>query len=314
MAQPRRTSKQSKQAGGTFLGIVLGLIVGLAIAVVVALYITRSPSPFVSKVAPPPADTGASQPQQFDPNRALQGKTPGQPVPQAAQPAPPNTAPGQAANQTQGGGLLPEPQIVEVPPSTGGSNGSNGANASNGSNGSHASNGSNNAANNSANNSANNGVAVPPKAADNAPPKKPQQQQQQQQQQAGEDDLARLAAQKQAQMQAAQKAQQQAAKPTSSTTVANNAGNAAKAPSAADANTGYFLQVGAYKTESDAEQQRARLGFQGFESKVSKRDVSGVTYFRVRVGPFSKFEDMNSARQRLSDAGVDTAVIRFTKQ
>ncbi|OJB07117.1 SPOR domain-containing protein [Burkholderia ubonensis] len=308
MAQPRRTSKQSKQAGGTFLGIVLGLIVGLAIAVVVALYITRSPSPFVSKVAPPPADTGASQPQQFDPNRALQGKTPGQPVPQAAQPAPPNTAPGQAANQTQGVGLLPEPQIVEVPPSTGGSNGSNGANASNGSNGSHASNGSNNAANNSANN----GVAVPPKAADNTPPKKPQQQQQQQQ--AGEDDLARLAAQKQAQMQAAQKAQQQAAKPTSSTTVANNAGNAAKAPSAADANTGYFLQVGAYKTESDAEQQRARLGFQGFESKVSKRDVSGVTYFRVRVGPFSKFEDMNSARQRLSDAGVDTAVIRFTKQ
>ncbi|KVO18866.1 cell division protein [Burkholderia ubonensis] len=308
MAQPRRTSKQSKQAGGTFLGIVLGLIVGLAIAVVVALYITRSPSPFVSKVAPPPADTGASQPQQFDPNRALQGKTPGQPVPQAAQPAPPNTAPGQAANQTQGGGLLPEPQIVEVPPSNGGANGSNGANASNGSNGSHASNGSNNAANNSANN----GVAVPPKAADNTPPKKPQQQQQQQQ--AGEDDLARLAAQKQAQMQAAQKAQQQAAKPTSSTTVANNAGNAAKAPSAADANTGYFLQVGAYKTESDAEQQRARLGFQGFESKVSKRDVSGVTYFRVRVGPFSKFEDMNSARQRLSDAGVDTAVIRFTKQ
>ncbi|KVO33832.1 cell division protein [Burkholderia ubonensis] len=312
MAQPRRTSKQSKQAGGTFLGIVLGLIVGLAIAVVVALYITRSPSPFVSKVAPPPADTGASQPQQFDPNRALQGKTPGQPVPQAAQPAPPNTAPGQAANQTQGGGLLPEPQIVEVPPSTGGSNGSSGSNASNGSNGSHASNGSNSAANNSANNSANNGVAVPPKAADNTPPKKPQQQQQQQQ--AGEDDLARLAAQKQAQMQAAQKAQQQAAKPTSSTTVANNAGNAAKAPSAADANTGYFLQVGAYKTESDAEQQRARLGFQGFESKVSKRDVSGVTYFRVRVGPFSKFEDMNSARQRLSDAGVDTAVIRFTKQ
>ncbi|PAJ77928.1 SPOR domain-containing protein [Burkholderia ubonensis] len=312
MAQPRRTSKQSKQAGGTFLGIVLGLIVGLAIAVVVALYITRSPSPFVSKVAPPPTDTGASQPQQFDPNRALQGKTPGQPVPQAAQPAPPNTAPGQAANQTQGGGLLPEPQIVEVPPSTGGSNGSSGSNASNGSNGSHASNGSNNAANNSANNSANNGVAVPPKAADNTPPKKPQQQQQQQQ--AGEDDLARLAAQKQAQLQAAQKAQQQAAKPTSSTTVANNAGNAAKAPSAADANTGYFLQVGAYKTESDAEQQRARLGFQGFESKVSKRDVSGVTYFRVRVGPFSKFEDMNSARQRLSDAGVDTAVIRFTKQ
>ncbi|MCA8090532.1 SPOR domain-containing protein [Burkholderia anthina] len=296
MAQPRRTSKQSKQAGGTFLGIVLGLIVGLAIAVVVALYITRSPSPFVSKVAPPPADNGASQPQQFDPNRALQGKTPGQPVPQAAQPAPPNTAPGQAANQTQGG-LLPEPQIVEVPPS-GNPNGSSGSNSTSGTS----------ASNNA---SSGNGVAVAPKPADNTPsPKKTQQAQQQQQ--GGEDDLARFAAQKQAQQAAAQKQQQAAnmAKPTSSTTAAA----AAKPPTAADANTGYFLQVGAYKTEGDAEQQRARLGFQGFESKVSKRDVSGVTYFRVRVGPFSKFEDMNSARQRLSDAGVDTAVIRFTKQ
>ncbi|AWU99027.1 cell division protein [Burkholderia sp. JP2-270] len=297
MAQPRRTSKQSKQAGGTFLGIVLGLIVGLAIAVVVALYITRSPSPFVSKVAPPPADNGASQPQQFDPNRALQGKTPGQPVPQAAQPAPPNTAPGQAANQTQGG-LLPEPQIVEVPPSANGSSGPNNTGSSN-----------NTTASN--NTSSGNGVAVAPKPADTTPPKKTQPQQQQQ---AGEDDLARFAAQKQAQQAAAQKQQQQqqaanTPKPTSSAAAA-----AAKPPTASDANTGYFLQVGAYKTEGDAEQQRARLGFQGFESKVSKRDVSGVTYFRVRVGPFSKFEDMNSARQRLSDAGVDTAVIRFTKQ
>ncbi|KVA25641.1 SPOR domain-containing protein [Burkholderia cepacia] len=303
MAQPRRTSKQSKQAGGTFLGIVLGLIVGLAIAVVVALYITRSPSPFVSKVAPPPADNGASQPQQFDPNRALQGKTPGQPVPQAAQSAPPNTAPGQAANQTQGG-LLPEPQIVEVPPSGNGSSGSSGSNNTGSSNGTTASN----------NTSSGNGVAVAPKPADTTPPPK-KTQQAQQQQQGGEDDLARFAAQKQAQQAAAQKQQQQqlaanTPKPTSSATAAA----AAKPPTANDANTGYFLQVGAYKTEGDAEQQRARLGFQGFESKVSKRDVSGVTYFRVRVGPFSKFEDMNSARQRLSDAGVDTAVIRFTKQ
>ncbi len=41
----------SKQGGGTFVGIVLGLIVGLAIAVIVALYITRSPTPFVAKLA-----------------------------------------------------------------------------------------------------------------------------------------------------------------------------------------------------------------------------------------------------------------------
>ncbi|AGK47676.1 sporulation related domain protein [Burkholderia thailandensis MSMB121] len=283
MAKPRRTSKQSKQAGGTFLGIVLGLIVGLAIAVVVALYITRAPSPFVSKVAPP-ADNNASQPQQFDPNRALQGKTPGQPVtPQAAQPAPPNTAPGQAANPSQPP-LLPEPQIVEVPSSNNNGNGSPSA----------------------SNNAADNGVAVAPKPAELTPPpaKKPQT--------AANGSSAPHVANNNAQASAATPPKAaQAPKGASSATTA--AAKPAPTPGA-DANTGYFLQVGAYKTEVDAEQQRARLGFQGFESKVSKRDVSGVTYFRVRIGPFSKFEDMNSARQRLSDAGVDTAVIRFTKQ
>jgi cell division protein FtsN len=248
MAKPSRTTKQtkqSKQTGGTFLGIVLGLIVGLAIAVIVALYITRAPTPFVAKVAPPASDASSSQSAQtpYDPNRPLQGKTPGQAVPQAAQPAPPNTAPGQSSNQTQSSGMLDEPQIVEVPPS--------GNTAS---------------------------------------------------------------------------ATQNAAKPSAS---APNAGSAAAAakngsqpattakttpPAPGDVNTGYYLQVGAYKTQQDAEQQRARLGFQGFESKVTQRDAGGVTYYRVRIGPFAKFEEMNTARQRLSDAGVDTAVIRFSKQ
>ncbi|MEW9584067.1 SPOR domain-containing protein [Paraburkholderia sp. DGU8] len=271
MAKARRTTKQSKQTGGTFLGIVLGLIVGLAIAVVVALYITRAPTPFVSKVAPPAAsETGAATGQpQYDPNRPLQGKTPGQPVPQAAQPAPPNTAPGQTNSQTQSG-MLEEPQIVEVPPSAGTANG----NA--------------------------NGTAIAPKPSqDNgvgasvaqAPAKKPQ-----------------------VSSAPSVTAAGSAPKSTSAATVANVKPGSGATPAPGDANTGYFLQVGAYKTAADAEQQRARLAFQGFESKVTQRDAGGVTYYRVRIGPFSKFEDMNSSRQRLSDAGVDTAVIRFTKQ
>jgi cell division protein FtsN len=265
----RSTSKQSKQSGGTFLGIVLGLIVGLAIAVVVALYITRAPTPFVSKVAPPASSpdivssSGAAA--QYDPNRALQGKTPGQPVPQAAQPAPPNTAPGQSNNQTQSSGMLEEPEIIQVPPS-----------------------------------SANNGVAVAPQPSTGG--------------------SSATAQAKKPQSTSAPAATARATPPGSATQGAGPTAPTAKSGSPAtatannDLNTGYFLQVGAYKTEADAEQQRARLAFQGFESKVSQRDAGGVTYFRVRIGPFSKFDDMNSARQRLSDAGVDTAVIRFTKQ
>jgi cell division protein FtsN len=266
MAQPRRTTKQqSKQTGGTFLGVVLGLIVGLAIAVVVALYITRAPTPFVAKVAPPAAsDANSASATQYDPNRALQGNSPSQPVPQTAQAA----QPGQPANASQPSGMLEEPQIVEVQP------GDNSTAASN-------------------------GVAVAPNpatgnnAANNASGKPSQ----------PEPNPAQILA-------GIEPGKSAASVP------APNAkpGQANEAASAADANTGYFLQVGAYKTAGDAEQQRARLAFQGFESKVTQRAAGGVTYFRVRIGPFAKFDDMNSTRQHLSDAGIDTAVIRFTKQ
>jgi cell division protein FtsN len=277
MAKPRRsnTKQQSKQSGGTFLGVVLGLIVGLAIAVVVALYITRAPTPFVSKVAPPASDASDTS-GQYDPNRALQGKTPGQPVPQAAQSTPPNTAPGQSTNQAQSG-MLQEPQIVEVPPSGSGQDNGNGAT-----------------------NGVANGVAVAPapSTGNNAAP------------------AAKPPAQQPAPNPAAILAGNEPQKPATAIPApgAKPAQGGSAAPSANDANTGYFLQVGAYKTSADAEQQRARLAFQGFESKVTQRDAGGVTYYRVRVGPFAKFDDMNSTRQHLSDAGIDTAVIRFTKQ
>jgi cell division protein FtsN len=243
-SSPRSASKQSKQTGGTFLGIVLGLIVGLAIAVVVALYITRAPTPFVDKVASPSASGTGAIDQQYDPNRALQGKSPGQPVPQTAQTAPPNTAPGQSAapamQQNAPSGMLQEPQIVEVPPTVA--------------------------------STPTNGAAPAPQAQMQTPANKPPL-------------LANVP-------------------PAASS--ANGAN--------AQANAGYFLQVGSYKTASDAEQQRARLAFQGFESKVTQRVAGGATYYRVRIGPFSKFEDMNVTRQRLSEAGIDTSVIRLPKE
>ncbi|WP_321934380.1 SPOR domain-containing protein [Paraburkholderia sp. J8-2] len=278
MAKPRRTTKQqSKQSGGTFLGIVLGLIVGLAIAVVVALYITRAPTPFVSKVAPPAASDVSQNNEQVDPNRALQGKSPGQPVPQAAQSTPPNTAPGQTTNQSQSSGMLEEPQIVEVPPS-------------------------------GANNNSANGVAVAPQPSTGetvtggtAIAKKPQ---------SASNSNSATNATNPAQILAGNQPQ----KPANAVPTPPAAKPGSATPAPGDANTGYFLQVGAYKTSGDAEQQRARLAFQGFESKVTQRDAGGVTYYRVRIGPFTKFDDMNSTRQRLSDAGIDTAVIRFTKQ
>lgn len=83
----------------------------------------------------------------------------------------------------------------------------------------------------------------------------------------------------------------------------------------ADANkVGYLLQVGAFRSQDDADRQKANLAMQGFEAKVTDRDVNGVKMYRVRLGPFNRIEDMNRARDRLQSAGFEASVIRFTKQ
>ncbi|GMG91952.1 SPOR domain-containing protein [Cupriavidus metallidurans] len=83
----------------------------------------------------------------------------------------------------------------------------------------------------------------------------------------------------------------------------------------ADANkVGYLLQVGAFRSQDDADRQKANLAMQGFEAKVTDRDVNGVKMYRVRLGPFNRIDDMNRARDRLQSAGFEASVIRFTKQ
>lgn len=80
------------------------------------------------------------------------------------------------------------------------------------------------------------------------------------------------------------------------------------------AKTGYFLQVGAYKSAEDAERQKGNLAMQGFEAKVTQREVNGATMYRVRLGPFNSLDDMTSVRSRLQSTGVESSVIRFARQ
>ena len=80
------------------------------------------------------------------------------------------------------------------------------------------------------------------------------------------------------------------------------------------AKTGYFLQVGAYKSSEDAERQKGNLAMQGFEAKVTQREVNGATMYRVRLGPFNSLDDMTAVRSRLQSTGVESSVIRFARQ
>jgi cell division protein FtsN len=75
----------------------------------------------------------------------------------------------------------------------------------------------------------------------------------------------------------------------------------------------YFVQVGAYRTPEDAETQRAKLSLGGVETKVSEREQSGRTVFRVRAGPFDKREDADRIKEKLDASGMETALVRVQR-
>jgi cell division protein FtsN len=73
----------------------------------------------------------------------------------------------------------------------------------------------------------------------------------------------------------------------------------------------YFLQVGAFPNESDADNMKAKLALQGFESVVQSAEVpdKGI-WHRVRIGPFTKVEQINKIRGDLLLNGFNADLIK----
>ena len=75
----------------------------------------------------------------------------------------------------------------------------------------------------------------------------------------------------------------------------------------------YYLQAGAFHDMADAESTRGKLALLGFEAAISDRSTDAGVLHRVRVGPFNQVDAMNRARTKLSDNGIDVAVVRNSK-
>jgi cell division protein FtsN len=103
-----------------------------------------------------------------------------------------------------------------------------------------------------------------------------------------------------------------AAKPTPAPTTTATAPTPKSTKPGADPFT-YFVQVGAYGKPEDAEQQRARIGLMGLAAKVSEREQSGRTMYRVRLGPYERKEDADTIQERLSGNGVEAALVRVER-
>lgn len=75
----------------------------------------------------------------------------------------------------------------------------------------------------------------------------------------------------------------------------------------------YYLQAGAFREPNDAEATKAKLALLGVAASIAERQSELGVLYRVRVGPFADVETMNRTRVRLSDNGVDVAVVRVPK-
>ena len=73
----------------------------------------------------------------------------------------------------------------------------------------------------------------------------------------------------------------------------------------------YFLQVGAFPDEADADNMKAKLALQGFEAVVQTAMIpeKGV-WHRVRVGPLSDVDQINKIRGELTTNGFNADLIK----
>ena len=70
------------------------------------------------------------------------------------------------------------------------------------------------------------------------------------------------------------------------------------------------MQVGAFRSAAEAEAQRARLTLLGLEAKVSEREQSGRTVYRVRLGPYAQKAAAERVQTRLSEQQIEHTLVR----
>lgn len=72
-----------------------------------------------------------------------------------------------------------------------------------------------------------------------------------------------------------------------------------------------YLQAGAFQKSADADNLKAKLALMGFEASVLEANLPDKgTMYRVRVGPFAKPDEMNRARNQLSQGGIQASLVK----
>jgi cell division protein FtsN len=89
----------------------------------------------------------------------------------------------------------------------------------------------------------------------------------------------------------------------------------AESKSKASAESFYMLQAGAYNDPGQAERMKARLALAGFEPSVQHISVQGQgDFYRVRVGPYSSMDLMETANRQLAKMKIKALRLKVSRK
>jgi cell division protein FtsN len=74
----------------------------------------------------------------------------------------------------------------------------------------------------------------------------------------------------------------------------------------------YFIQAGSFQNPAEADNQKARIAILGYESSVEPAALPDKgTWYRVRLGPYTKVDEINRVRQALAQNGIEASLVKI---
>lgn len=88
---------------------------------------------------------------------------------------------------------------------------------------------------------------------------------------------------------------------------------AKQAPKPGAPKESYFLQAGSFPNPADADSLKAKLALMGMEANVEPANIAGKgTWYRVRLGPYTRVDEINRVRQQLTQNGIEVSLVKVT--
>ncbi len=275
--KPRKTPPAGKSGGGTLIGLFIGLVIGMVAVAGVVWYVNKAPLPFTSNGQQPKsaAPTAAAKPSQ--------AATPDNPQ-MAAAPLSLPGKPGETGGDKQRfdfykilpgkAEAIPDPKPEETKPET-----------------------------------AKPAEVKPPvsKPIESKPESKPSESK------AAENKPAESKPAKSADSKPSESksAENKPAKTTENKSAESKpAESRSKAEKDSTLKEPIYLQAGSFQNAGEADNQKARLALLGAEARIQQVMLQDKVWYRVRIGPYHKMDEVTHMRSDLAKQGIDANVVR----